>query len=223
MYVVITGGGKIGEFLAISLLKEGNQVAVIEENERVARYLSETLTGSHLVICGDGCEVSNQEDAGVQNADIFVATTGQDEDNLAACEIANRIYNVSRCLARVNNPKNLRIFRRLGIESISSTAIIARMIEEEATLSSMSVAFSLTSDQVSLIEIMVPRMRNHDNEEGVLAIDIEFADGIRAVAVSHRDEIEVVGKGTKVFPGDQVIVVADTDMLGIARETIRAL
>lgn len=223
MYVVITGGGKIGQYLAISLLKEGNQVAVIEESEKVARYLSESLTGSHLVICGDGCEVTNQEDAGVQNADIFVATTGQDEDNLAACEIANRIYNVSRCIARVNNPKNLRIFRRLGIESISSTAIIARMIEEEATLSSMSVAFSLTSDQVSLIEIMVPRMRNNNNEEGVRAVDIEFDEGIRMVAVSHSDEIQVVNEDTRVYPGDQVIIASDTDMLGIARETIRAL
>lgn len=223
MYVVITGGGKIGEQLATSLLKEGNQVAIIEESEKVARSLSETLTGSHLIICGDGCEVTNQEDAGVQNADIFVATTGQDEDNLAACEIANRIYNVSRCIARVNNPKNLRIFRRLGIESISSTAIIAHMIEEEATLSSMSVAFSLTSDQVSLIEIIVPRMRNHSNDKGVRAVDIDFDEGIRVVAVSHGDEIQVVGEETLVFPGDQVIVAADTDMLDVARKTVQML
>lgn len=223
MYVVITGGGKIGEQLANSLLKEGNQVAIIEQDEKVARKLSESLVGSHLVICGDGCEVTNQEDAGVENADVFVATTGRDEDNLASCELANRIYHVSRCIARVNNPKNLRIFRRLGIESISSTAIIARMIEEEAILSSMSVAFSLTSDQVTLIEIMVPRMRHHDNEEGVLAVDIEFEEGIRVVAVSHGDDTQVVGEGTRVYPGDQVIVVADTDLLNVARETIRAL
>ena len=87
----------------------------------------------------------------------------------------------------------------------------------------MSVAFSLTSDQVSLIEIMVPRMRNNTNEEGVRAVDIEFDEGIRMVAVSHSDEIQVVNEDTRVYPGDQVIIAADTDMLGIARETIRAL
>ena len=97
------------------------------------------------------------------------------------------------------------------------------MIEEEAILSSMSVAFSLTSDQVTLIEIMVPRMRHHDNEEGVLAVDIEFEEGIRVVAVSHGDDTQVVGEETRVYPGDQVIVVADTDLLNVARETIRAL
>lgn len=75
---------------------------------------------------------------------------------LASCEIANRVFGISRALARVNDPKNLRIFRRLGIESISSTALIARMIQEEAALGSMSVAFTLTNDQVGLIEIKVP-------------------------------------------------------------------
>lgn len=223
MYIVITGGGKIGEYLAGTLLQEDNQVSIIEEDERVARHLSETLPGSLLVICGDGCEVKCQEDAGVPQADIFVSTTGQDEDNLASCEIASRVFNVPRCIARVNSPKNLRIFRRLGIESISSTALIARMIQEEAMMGSMSVAVAMTNDQVGLIDVVVPRMRNHDNTEGLRALDIEFEDGIRLVAVSRNDDIEVVGSETRIFPGNQLIVAADTDMLGRAREIIRSL
>ncbi len=223
MYIVITGGGKIGEYLAGTLLQEDNQVSIIEEDERVARHLSETLPGSLLVICGDGCEVKCQEDAGVPQADIFVSTTGQDEDNLASCEIASRVFNVPRCIARVNSPKNLRIFRRLGIESISSTALIARMIQEEAMMGSMSVAVAMTNDQVGLIDVVVPRMRNHDNTEGLRALDIEFDDGIRLVAVSRNDDIEVVGSETRIFPGNQLIVAADTDMLGRAREIIRSL
>lgn len=223
MYCVIVGGGKIGEYLARTLLAEGNQVAIIEEDEQVAAYLSETLEGPALVIQGDGCEVARQEDAGVPQADIFVATAGQDEDNLAACEIASRVFGISRALARVNDPKNLRIFRRLGIESISSTALIARMIQEEAMLGSMSVAVSLSNDQVGLIDITVPTMKTHDNEEGVLAFDIEFQDGIRMVAVSHNDDIQVVRSSTRIFPGDQVIVAADTDLIDRARQVIRSL
>lgn len=223
MYCVIVGGGKIGEYLARTLLAEGNQVAIIEEDEQVAAYLSETLEGPALVIQGDGCEVARQEDAGVPQADIFVATAGQDEDNLAACEIASRVFGISRALARVNDPKNLRIFRRLGIESISSTALIARMIQEEAMLGSMSVAVSLSNDQVGLIDITVPTMKTHDNEEGVLAFDIDFQDGIRMVAVSHNDDIQVVRSSTRIFPGDQVIVAADTDLIDRARQVIRSL
>lgn len=223
MYCVIVGGGKIGEYLARTLLSEGNQVALIEEDVQTATYLSETLEGPVLVIQGDGCEVARQEDAGVPQADIFVATAGQDEDNLAACEIASRVFGISRALARVNDPKNLRIFRRLGIESISSTALIARMIQEEAMLGSMSVAVALTNDQVGLIDITVPPMRNHNNEEGVLAFDIDFQDGIRMVAVSHDDDIQVVRSSTRIFPGDQVIVAADTDLIDEARWVIRSL
>lgn len=223
MYCVIVGGGKIGEYLARTLLSEGNQVAIIEEDSQVAAHLSETLEGPALVIQGDGCEVARQEDAGVPQADIFVATAGQDEDNLAACEIASRVFGISRALARVNDPKNLRIFRRLGIESISSTALIARMIQEEAMLGSMSVAVSLSNDQVGLIDITVPTMKNHSNEEGVLAFDIDFQDGIRMVAVSHNDDIQVVRSSTRIFPGDQVIVAADTDLIDRARQVIRSL
>ena len=223
MYIAIVGGGKVGVYLANFLLNDGHEVAIIEAKESVAKILSETMQGPFLVICGDGCEVSRQEDAGVDNADIFVAATGRDEDNLAACEIANRVFDVQRCIARVNNPKNLRIFRRLGIESISSTALIARMIQEEAMLGSMSVAVAMTNDDLALIDITVPGMQYHDNETGVRALDIEFDEGIRMVAVNHGDEIEVVGNNTIIHPGDEVIVAADTDKLTRAREIIRAL
>lgn len=223
MYIAIVGGGKVGVYLANFLLNDGHEVAIIEAKESVAKILSETMQGPFLVICGDGCEVSRQEDAGVDHADIFVAATGRDEDNLAACEIANRVFDVQRCIARVNNPKNLRIFRRLGIESISSTALIARMIQEEAMLGSMSVAVAMTNDDLALIDITVPGMQYHDNETGVRALDIEFDEGIRMVAVNHGDEIEVVGNNTIIHPGDEVVVAADTDKLTRAREIIRAL
>ncbi len=223
MYIVIMGGGKLGAYLAGTLLRDGNQVALVEKSEPGARKLSETIDGSCLVINGDGCSATVLEDAGAQQADIFVAATGQDEDNLAACEIASRVFDVPRCIARVNSPRNLRIFRRMGIESVSSTALIAHMIQEEAMLGSMGVAVSLTNDQIGLLDIKVPSMRYHDNYKGVRALDLEFEDGIRLIAVSHGDDMEVVGSETRIFPGDQVIVAADTDLLNRAREIVRSL
>lgn len=225
MYIVIIGGGKLGSYLAGVLLREGNQVALIEQNDETAHRLSETLDGTCLVISGDGCSATIQEDAAMGRADVFVAATGHDEDNLAACEIASRVFDVPRCIARVNSPKNLRIFRRMGIESISSTALIAHMIQEEATVGSMGVAVALTNDQVGLLDIKVPTMRKHDNYGGVLAYDLEreFDEGIRLIAVSRADEVEVVGPETRIMPGDQVIVAADTDLMPRAREIVRSL
>ena len=223
MYVVIAGGGKIGEYLANVLLESGNDVTIIEEDLETADRLSVVLQGRYLVIHGDGCDSKYQEDAGIRRADVFVATTGQDDDNLVSCEIAQRVFNVPRCIARVNSPKNLRIFRRMGIESVSSTVMIANMIQEEAMLGSMGVAVSLSSDQIGLLDIKVPTMRYHDNYKGVRALDIEFDEGIRIIAVSHQDDVEVVNSETRIFPGDQVIVAADTDLLARAREIVRSL
>ena len=133
------------------------------------------------------------------------------------------MFSVPRCIARVNSPKNLRIFRRLGIESISATALIARMIQEEAVLGSMSVAVALTSDQVGLVDITVPPFRHNDSQKGVRALAIEFDDGIRLIAVSHADEVQVANSSTRVYPGDQVIVASDTVLAPRAREIIRNL
>ena len=116
MYIVINGGGKIGAYLASVLLKSGNDVAVIEKDVEAADHLSVELEGRYLIIHGDGCDSKYQEDAGIRRADVFVATTGQDDNNLVSCEIAQRVFNVPRCIARVNNPKNLRIFKEVGIE-----------------------------------------------------------------------------------------------------------
>ena len=133
------GGGKVGEYLASVLLGKGHEVAVLESDRDTADHLSVELQGEYLIINGDGCDSDFQEDAGIRKADVFVAVTGRDDDNLVACEIATRVFNVNRCIARVNNPKNRRIFREVGIESVSSTMLIANMIEEEALMGGVGV------------------------------------------------------------------------------------
>lgn len=225
MYIVIAGGGKVGEYVANVLLKSGNDVAIIEESLETADRLSVILEGRYLVIHGDGCDSKYQEDAGIRRADVFVATTGQDDDNLVSCEIASRVFNVPRCIARVNSPKNLRIFREVGIECVSSTTLIANLIEEETMAGSVSVASSLTHSNVVLAEITVAHMKHYSDDEGVRVWDIPMPDDTNIFAVSPRDDdnIEVVGPDTYLYPGDTAIVAADSEVLDEARAAIRAL
>lgn len=223
MYIVIAGGGKVGSYLATVLLNSGNEVAVIEENLQTADALSVMLEGDYLVIHGDGCDSRFQEDAGIRHADVFVATTGQDDNNLVACEIAQRVFHVSRVIARVNNPKNLRIFREVGIECVSSTTLIANLIEEEALLGSVSVASSLTHGDVALAEVVVPRMRHHSNDEGIEIDDIALPDGALIVAVATKDDVVVASDNIVAYPGDKAIVVADNDVLDEVRDIFRSL
>ena len=223
MYIVIVGGGKVGEYLATVLLQSGNDVAVIDENLQTADRLSVTLQGRYLVIHGDGCDSKYQEDAGIRKADIFVATTGQDDDNLVSCEIAQRVFNVPRCIARVNSPKNLRIFREVGIECVSSTTLIADLIEEEALLGSVSIASSLSHGNVMLSEIAVPRMKYHSNDEGIPVEDIPLPQGSLIAAVSTPDDVMVAVPGTLLYPGDKAIVVADSDIVDEVRMVFKTL
>lgn len=223
MYIVITGGGKVGEYLASVLLGSGNEVVVIEKDLPRADRLSVNLHGRYMVIHGDGCDAKFQEDAGIQRADIFVATTGQDDNNFVACEIAQRAFRVPRCIARVNNPKNLRIFHEVGIESVSSTTLIANLIEEEALLGSVSVVSSLTHGNVFLHEMLVPKMRGNRNLEGILVTDIPMPEQSVIAAVSTKDDVEVVSEGMRVFPGDKVIVLADVSVIDLVRSVLKGL
>lgn len=223
MYIVIMGGGKVGAYLASVMLSSENEVALIEQSAENADLLSVAYEGQFLVINGDGCDSRFQEDAGIRRADVFIGATGQDDTNLVGCEIAQRVFDVPRVIARVNNPKNLRIFREVGIECVSSTTLIANLIEEEALLGSVSVVSSLTHGNVSLSEFTVGRMKHHSEDEGVAIADIEMPDGALIVAVAYEDDAEVARPEMLLYPGDQVIVVADIDVLDEVRAAFRAL
>ncbi len=223
MYIVIAGGGKIGSYLATVMLSSGNEVAVIEEKSETADQLSVVLEGAYLVINGDGCDSRFQEDAGIRQADVFVGATGQDDTNLVACEIAQRVFSVPRVIARVNNPKNLRIFREVGIECVSSTTLIANLIEEEALLGSVSVVSSLNHGDVALSEFTVGHLKHRSDDEGITIGEIEMPEGSLIVAVAYEDDAEVAADDMVLYPGDQVIVVAENDVLDDVRTLFRSL
>lgn len=223
MFVVIAGGGKVGSYLAQVLLESGNEVAIIEETLATADRLAVQLEGDYLVIHGDCCDSRFQEDAGIRRADAFVGATGRDDSNLVACEVAQRVFHVPRCIARVNSPKNLRIFREVGIECISSTTLIANLIEEETMSGSMSVVSELTHGNVRLMEMTLGRLRHKPDSEGIYVEDIPLPTGALVVAVSTKDDVEVVGPETLMHPGDSAIIAADDSVIDEVKEVFRSL
>src|SRR5450756_1174488 len=123
MYIVVAGGGKVGFYLAKGLVNEGHELAIIERDRRKCEQIQEDL-GS-VVVRGDAAEAATLAEAGASRADVVVAVTGDDEDNLVICQMAKRKFQVQRTIARINNPKNERIFKLLGIDAtVSSTEVI---------------------------------------------------------------------------------------------------
>jgi trk system potassium uptake protein TrkA len=234
MYVVINGGGKIGEYLATNLLDNRHSVAIIEQNEKRLDQLALILPSKALMILGDGCDSVYQADAGTGEADIFVATTGSDDVNLVSCEIANLVFGVKRTIARVNNPKNERIFRRMGIEAVSSTAVITRLIETEATEGAVHAVMSLTQGDLVLTEVTIPKAKHstgstssskeaEGEESGHRVADISLPEGSLLVAVGNGGSLEIVKGSTLLHPGDAVICVSKEGLEDKVRDVLLGL
>jgi trk system potassium uptake protein TrkA len=228
MYVVINGGGKIGEYLATKLLGNRHEVAIIEQSAKRIDHLALALPGTALMILGDGCDSAYQADAGMDEADIFVATTGSDDVNLVSCEIASLVFDVPRIIARVNNPKNERIFHRVGIEAVSSTTVITRLIEAEATEGAVHAIMSLTQGNLMLTEVNIPKRVSPLNEReadvpGHRVADITLPEGSLLVAVGRGESLEVVTGATILRPGDTVICASKEGLGDAVRDALLAL
>jgi trk system potassium uptake protein TrkA len=130
MFILIVGGGKVGTYLTRALLGQGHEVVIVEKQERKATLI-EQLIEQKVAVVGDGCDPLVLEQAGVKRADVVVADTGDDEDNLVVCLITKK-ESKARCIARVNNPANKMVFASLDPENpitvISSTEIILDVI-----------------------------------------------------------------------------------------------
>ncbi|HIH37014.1 MAG TPA: TrkA family potassium uptake protein [Methanocellales archaeon] len=155
MYIVIVGGGRIGTFLASTLSKEGEEVALIESDRDLCQNLAEKL--SILVINGDGTDAKYLEDAGVKKADVFVAVTGEDKVNLVSCQMAKKNFGVPLTIARVNEPKNESVFEGLGIDvAVSSVTAVSMIIKNAVTSGKLTTLLTLKEGNVELVELNVP-------------------------------------------------------------------
>jgi trk system potassium uptake protein TrkA len=155
MYIIVIGGGKVGYYLARALLDEGHEILVVEKDPSRTEFICNEL-GS---VCarGDGCEVATLTEAGTGRADMFIAVTGDDEDNLVACQVAKHKFNVPRTVARINNPKNEVIFKELGIDvTVSSTNIILESITEEVPTHSLTHLMDIRDKGLEIVELKIP-------------------------------------------------------------------
>jgi trk system potassium uptake protein TrkA len=207
MYIVIGGAGKVGSSLAKKLANKGHTVAVVEKNREKCRRLAEDRSDI-LVINGDACDIRYLEEAGIERADILAAVTGDDDDNLVMCQLAMETYHVPRTVARVNDPRNERIFQALGIDALSSTTIITRLIEEEATTGDVITLQALKKGSVALVEMDLPK---NSPIAGKKVSELGFPKGIVLVSIIRDDEVIVPRGNTEIKSGDMVIALTSPD------------
>lgn len=203
MYIVVVGGGKVGYYLTKTLVTEGYEVLLIEKDAAKVRTWSERFGA--VLLQGDGCEVAILEKAGVARADVLIATTGDDEDNLVVAQLGQQVFKVPKVIARVNNPKNEEIFRRLGVVyTVSQTNIILNRIEEEIPNRPLIHLSTLRHADLAIVEVDIERDARVVGQE-IRAVRFP-PDTIVAAIV--RDNNLVMPRGeTRFAAGDRIIAL----------------
>lgn len=208
MYVIVAGGGKVGFYLARALLNEGHEVLVVEKDKRKVASISEEL-GS-VVMLGNADEARILEEAGANRADVVVAVTGDDEDNLVICQVAKHKFKVDRTIARINNPKNETIFKLLGIDAtVSSTNLIQAQIEQALPSQALIHHSLLQNVGLELVEGVVSR---NSPVVGKPLKDITLPGNTKIILMMRGREAIVPTGSTEIEALDSVMAVTKMEL-----------
>ncbi len=207
MNIVVIGGGKVGYYLVKTLLSFRHKVSVIELKRNLCEKVADEL---HIpVYQGDATKIDILKNAETSKADIVIAVTGQDEENLIVCQLAKNNFRVEKTIARVNNPKNINVFLKLGVDiPVSSTTVISDMIEQEVDYAGMKTLTSVKNNKIVVSEILIKKDSPVFNKS---VKDIDMPKDCQLVSVIKNEEVMRPSKHLVLMEGDSIIVVSDAD------------
>jgi trk system potassium uptake protein len=216
MYIIVVGGGKVGYYLTKTLLTEEHEVLLIErEADKVESY-AERLGA--VVLQGDGAEAATLAEAGAARADVVIAVTGEDEDNLVICQMAKQKFQVGRTIARVNNPKNEQLFRLLGIDvTVSQTNFILNLIGQAIPERSFIHLMNLRYAGLAIVEASITD-RSPVADRSISEVDLPVSCAIAAIA--RGKEVIVPQPDTVIEVGDEIIAVTTLEQESELRDLL---
>lgn len=208
MFVVIAGGGKVGRTLARILLSRDNEVIMIEQDRRRYQRLAQEFEES--VMFGDATEIFNLERAGIERADVVAAVTGDDEDNIIICQVADHKFNVPKSIARVNNPENQEAFDVLGVgPTVSATNSLLSLIEHEMPAHKLVHLLNLKKENLEIVEVMVedgsPLAKKRIEE-------ISLPAGVLLISILRETHALIPQGSTELLAGDQILAILEPGM-----------
>jgi len=226
MNILILGAGRVGESVAESLASEQNDITVVDTDPARLALLQDRLDIKG--VAGNGIQPSVLRDAGIEDADLFIACAPLDETNLVACKVARQLFNVPTTIARIRSPEfqddsELTTDRHgFAVDEVicpeeSVTRTIRKLIEYPEALQVLEFADGLLS-LVAVRAVAGGPLVQHS-----LAEIPQLVPGaqMRIVAIYRQESVlqDLTGT-TRVEPGDEVFVLAATDQL---RQVLGAL
>jgi len=209
MYIIIVGGGRLGYYLARALLNEGHEILIVEKNAHFCDIINEEM-GS-VCVRGDGCETATLTEVGTGRADMLVAVTGDDEDNMVACQVAKHKFNVPRTIARIRNPQNETLFKKLGIDvTVSTTNIILEAIEKEVPTHPLTHLLTRDDRGLEIVEVRIPP---DSKTIGKPIKEVPLPEGTKLALLIPRDRKPVIPSPNSIIrEGDQIIALTTLEL-----------
>ena len=216
MYILIGGGGQVGYYLTRELLKQDHEVLLLDKDPRRVEQLRLELGAA--VTRGDACEARTLEAVGCSRANMVIAVTGDDEDNLVICQVAKERFHCDRTIARVNNPANEELFMALGITiTVSPTSLILHLIEEQIPHYNLVPLLTLSRIGLGLVEVTIPPDSPAANRD-IRTLDLPSSVNIALVVRGDRN---ITPRGDTVIQSeDHIFALTTEDGERILRERI---
>lgn len=211
MKVVITGAGNVGRHLAEDLSDRGHDVMLIEQDTGALDRARKELPEGVSVLLGDACEPYVLEEAKLAEADVLVATTGDDEDNLVTSLLAKQEFAVPRVLARVNHSRNEWMFtEQWGVDAaVSPPAILTALVEEAVTVGDVVRLLKLERGRVALVEIV---LKEGSSATGRPMYELRLPVDSAIVAIIREEHVVIPQPETVLRPGDEVMAIATPEV-----------
>ena len=217
MYIIIIGAGKVGYHLGKLLMVDGHEVMLIEKDRAKVTLLA--FEFHDAIMEGDGSTVEVLKEAGANRADVVVATTGNDEDNLVTCQVVKLMFIRPRTIARVNNPRNEELFTGLGVDaSVSGTKLINAIIHEQVKAGDMMIPLlTLKAGDIEIVEVELTRS-SHIVKKKIK--DLTLPPGSIFIAVIRGDEVIIPYGETEFQPDDKVLALVKRESESALRKML---
>ena len=212
MHIIIVGCGRVGAELARLLSSEGHNVVVVDKNPKSFNRLGAAFNGVTLV--GNGFTLDVLKQAGIEKADAFCAVTNGDNTNILASQVAKKLFNIPKVIARVYDPQRAQIYKDLGLDILSGTALFASMIRDKVIESSLS-SYLIETNQLGVMEIDID-----DKTEGNSVSQINVPDEFIVTAVIRRQKVIIPRPETITEKGDKIIGVVKITSLNKIKKLI---
>ena len=203
MRIIIVGGGKVVYHLAKNFAAKGYQIVIINKDKNYCQTLARDLKGT--IIHGDGSDPSTLQEAEANKADIILALTSNDPDNLFICQLAQREYGIPKTFSIVNNPDNEEIFKNLGVETIfNTTKLISLLIEQRVEVADVNNLLSIEEGKVSISQV---HLKANSPVLGKTVRELDLPHDIVFGCVIREDEVLIPKGDTKLNKGDKVLII----------------